>query len=156
MHRFELAPNCAMTAKATAGFFLSIATVSLTIAIGLAALGYWPILPFAGLELGGLGAALWWTRHRARDREYIEISADTVLIERHRHRQAGTEIAERVRLPRPWTRVRLQGGRTASDPSRLMLGSHGRWCRVGEFLPPDERIGLSRRLRDVLREPAEN
>lgn len=153
MHRFELAPNCAMSAKATAGFFASIAAVSLSIALGLAAMGFWPVLPFAGLELAGLATALWWTRRRAQDREFIEISGDSVLIERHRHRHQGLEVAESVTLARPWTQVRLEAGRSALEPTRLMVGAHGRWWRVGEFLPPDERAGLGRRLREVLRRP---
>ena len=39
MHRFELKPNCSLDSRTAALFYLSILTVSLTVAGGFAALG---------------------------------------------------------------------------------------------------------------------
>ena len=49
--------NCAMSPAALAGALGLLAVVTLTIAIGFALMGAWLILPFAGLEVLGLGAA---------------------------------------------------------------------------------------------------
>jgi uncharacterized membrane protein len=46
-----------MSPAALAGAFALLAVVTLSIGIGFALMGAWLILPFAGLEVLGLGAA---------------------------------------------------------------------------------------------------
>ncbi len=127
-------------------FFLSIVAVSLGVAGGFALAGYWPILPFAGLELLGLGLALCWSMRHARTREYISVD------ERHvRVRKAGVKRLQEYEFARPWTRVELRRPASPNWPSRLLLSSMGRSVEVGNFLTEDERDGLKKRLDEVLR-----
>jgi len=149
LHRFELKPNCSLDSRTATLFFVSILAVSMTVAGGFAAMGYWPVLPMAGLELSGLGAALWLSMRRGRDRDLIDVGPDEVLVSRLRGRERRDQ-----RFLRAWTRVRYAGGRRAGAPGRLEIGAHGRWCAVGEFLTDAERQGLGDRLKRVLAEPA--
>jgi hypothetical protein len=64
-----VAPEPAISAGPVAGpllfpAFLAIAAVSLGIATAFALAGAWPVLPFAGLELGALAWALLIPQHR--------------------------------------------------------------------------------------------
>src|SRR5258705_8678146 len=54
VERIELAPNCSLTVRAAAAFFGTLAFVTLAVALLFVVQGYWPVLPFAGLELPGL------------------------------------------------------------------------------------------------------
>lgn len=49
--------NCALSPAALAGALGLLAVVTLSIGIGFALMGAWLVLPFAGLEVLGLGAA---------------------------------------------------------------------------------------------------
>jgi len=149
LHRFELKPNCSLDSRSATLFFVSILAVSMTVAGGFAAMGYWPVLPLAGLELSGLGAALWLSMKRGRDRDLIDVGPDEVVVSRLRGRDRRDQ-----RFLRAWTRVRYAAGRTAGTPGRLEIGAHGRWCTVGEFLTDAERKGLGDRLNSVLTAPA--
>lgn len=153
MHLFELRPNSSLTPRAAAVFFLSIVAVSLAIAAGFAALGFWPILPFAGLELAGLGAALAVSQARGRAREYIRVEGDTVVVRRlcpgwSRRRRQGTWTE--VTLPRPWTRVEWRVAANGLWPGRLWLRAGTRAVEIGAFLTEGERHGLRDRLRQVI------
>jgi uncharacterized membrane protein len=145
VYRFELRPNSSLTPRAAAFFYLSIAAMSLGIAGGFAWLGFWPILPFAGLELAGLAAALWVTQRRAGVREYVQVDEDRVTF----RREASGRCLERE-FRRPWVRVEMRRAPVAHWPSRLLLGSHGRSVEVGAFLTEDERVALRDRLGSVL------
>lgn len=145
LHRFELKPNCSLDSRTAMLFFASILAVSMTIAGGFAAMGFWPVLPLAGLELSALGAALWLSLKRGRDRDLIAVGPDEVVVSRLRGRQRQDQ-----RFLRAWTRVRHSAGRSAAARSRLEIGAHGRWCTVGEFLTDTERRGLGERLQRVL------
>ncbi len=149
MHRFELKPNCSLDSRTAALFFVSILAVSMTVAGSFAAMGYWPVLPMAGLELSGLGAALWLSMKRGCDRDLIDVGPDEVVVSRLRGRQRQDQ-----RFLRAWTRVRYAGGRRTGAPGRLEIGAHGCWCAVGEFLTDAERRGLGDRLKSILAEPA--
>src|SRR6056297_3309519 len=148
LHRFELKPNCSLDSRTATLFFVSILAVSMTVAGGFAAMGYWPVLPMAGPELSGLGAALWLSMRRGRDRDLIDVGPDEVVVSRLRGRERQDQ-----RFLRAWTRVRYAAGRTTGAPGRLEIGAHGRWCAVGEFLTDAERKGLGNRLSRVLAEP---
>ena len=102
-YRITLQPNCSLTAKGAWLFMLSVAAAPLSIAVGLTILGFWPVLPFAGLEVIGVGTALWITRRRARQRQVILIDQDrvTVLLEESRTRRESV-------FARHWAKVTLR------------------------------------------------
>jgi len=56
-HRIELAPNCALTPHGAAVFVGSTGLLVFAVAIFFASRGFWPVLPFAGLEVGLLAWA---------------------------------------------------------------------------------------------------
>lgn len=146
MHAFELRPNCSLTPRAATLFFLGIVAVSLGVAGSFAAAGYWPILPFAGLELLALGLALRWSMRHGRTREYICVDERRVRI-----RKAGVNRLREYEFARPWTRVELRRPASPNWPSRLLLSSMGRSVEIGAFLTEDERDGLKQRLDELLR-----
>jgi uncharacterized membrane protein len=148
VHLFELRPNCSLTRRTATIFFLCIATVSLGIAGSFAAAGYWPILPFAGLELAALGAALAFSMRQGRMREMIRVDESNVTV-RTSH---GDQVHE-YEFQRPWTRVQLKRPSAGNWPSRLSLKSMGRSVEVGSFLTDDEREGLRGRLTEVIGNP---
>lgn len=145
MHRFELAPNCSLTTASALVFYLGIVTVSLTVAVGFAIAGYWPILPFAGLELLALGAALRWSLLQGQRRELISIEDSRVLV-----RKTGRKGQCDFEFIRPWTRVELVGARASNWPRRLLLRSKGRAVEVGGFLTDSERASLGARLAEII------
>jgi uncharacterized membrane protein len=49
--------HCSISPAGLLGVFAALAAVTLAIGIGFAFLGAWLILPFAGLEIVGLGVA---------------------------------------------------------------------------------------------------
>ena len=56
--RIEISPNCSLSVRGALGFFAGLCCVSLSIGGLMAARGFWPILPFFGLEMLLLGWAL--------------------------------------------------------------------------------------------------
>lgn len=145
MHVFELRPNCSLTSRSATLFYLSILAVCLPIAVAAAMAGFWPILPFAGLELLGVGAALTISMRRGRIREIVRIDERDVTVGRsngNRHVQ--------YRFSRPWTRVQLRRASVPAWPSRLLVGSMGRTVEIGHFLTESERHRLTARLAELI------
>lgn len=140
-----LRPNCSASWREIKLFFAAIATVSLTVAIAFAAIGFWPVLPFAGAELIFLWYCLWYSASRSRETEIVEIDDETVAVERGRGRPE-----HRWRFQRAWARIRLECPAARLHPSRLTIGSHGRSVRLGAFLTEDERLCLASDLRTAL------
>jgi uncharacterized membrane protein len=141
-HRIELAPNCALSPRGARLFVGSLASVTFGVAGFFALQGYWPILPFAGIEIGLLAWAVRASMRRGSEREVIVVSEDAVVIERR-----APSGSRRTVFPRHWARVTLRGPQPAQHPSRLVIESHGRACEVGQFLTEDERQRLAARLR---------
>ena len=125
---------------------MGISAVSLSVAIGFALIGYWPILPFAGLEMLLLGACLYHVSASARQTEVVRVHERLVAVEKGR---CGPE--ERWEFDRAWARVALQGARHAWYPSRLVIRSHGREVAIGEFLEERERASLADDLERAIR-----
>lgn len=126
--------------------YLGIVIFCLSIAVTFLLLGFWPILPFAGAELLGLGIAYYLCARSGGKRELVHVDDTCVTIEK------GYKRAEQSwEFNRYWTRVELTPSRVAWYPSRLSLGSHGTAVEVGQFLNEQERRQLFGELRDVIK-----
>jgi uncharacterized membrane protein len=111
----------------------------------LALKGFWPILPFAGLEMALLAWALRVSLERRFHSQTITVTESNVSVE-SRHRSS----TERVVFPRHWAQVKLRRPAASLHPSRLTIESHGRQCELGSFLTEEERRGLARRLARLI------
>lgn len=143
--RIEIAPNCALSVRGARVFFALVCVPPGAIAGFLTAQGYWPVLPFAGLELAALGWALWLSLGRRFQGQTITVSEADVRIE-----SRGRGHREQVVFPRHWAQVKLRRPAARLHPSRLTIESHGRRCELGRFLTEAERRGLAARLQSVI------
>ncbi len=141
---FQSRPNHSLTHGQQRFVFWSLAAVCLATSSGFALLGYWLILPFAGLEIGLLAWALGALRSQEGDYETLTIEGDVVVLEWH----AGTN-GERREMNRQWARV-VCDCRTPGRDCRLSLSSHGRETKVGQYLSDEARLQLAATLRRKL------
>lgn len=141
----EIRPNCALGVRGAQLVFLSACIAPLSIAALLALRGFWPVLPFAGLELLVLGWALRDSLERRFCREKVTLTEDAVSIESHRRGQSAHVV-----FPRHWAQVKLRRPAARLHPSRLVIESHGRQCELGSFLTEEERRGLALRLQRLI------
>lgn len=145
MRRFELAPHCSLTRRSACVFVGMLGGTTFVVAGFFALQGFWPMLPFAGLEIGLL---IWAVRASMRSgsrREVICITEETVTVEWH-----GPQVDRVSVFPRHWVKVKLHAPLATLHPARLMLESSGRVCEVGRFLTDDERRGLAVRLKQLV------
>jgi len=82
---------------------------------------------------------------RGRYREVIDIRDDCVTVSKIGHRHT-----EQREFPRLWARVELVRARSGGHPSRLLIGSHGKVCEVGQALIESDRLSLGRRLSELI------
>jgi uncharacterized membrane protein len=134
--------NCSLAPLPLCALFLALASVSLAIALawGLGA-GAWPVIPFAGMEVVALGAALVWHARRVGEFERISLQDGLLVV----------EVAEQNRLLRHefnprWARVDVATGRD----TKLTLRSHGRELEIGRHLDGTRRRRLAADLRRLL------
>lgn len=119
--------------------FGSLAVFSVVIAAGFAMAGAWLIIPFAGVEIAALGAAVVMILRRAGDFERLAFSGDHILIE---VRERG--VARQFEFHRCW--ARLVTGKTGS----VALRSHGRTVEIGRYCCAEGRRALALELRSRL------
>lgn len=134
--------NCSITPRQLLGFYLSLAFVSLGIATVLGFHGALLVLPFAGLELLGVGACLLAYARHATDRERLLLRAGRLTVEC----TLGTRT-ERVEFTPAWVCVEPRHG----DHSLIELSGEGRRIAVGRFVRPELRRALADELRFALR-----
>ena len=150
-HRIVLAPNCSLTPASARWFVGSLGLLTFSVALYFAVRGFWPLLPFAGLEIGLLAWAVQASMRAGAAREVIVVSEESVTVERGS--PGGMSL---MVFPRHWARVTLRGPQRTQHPSRLVIESHGRACEVGRFLTEEERHGLASRLRLLVGKTSES
>lgn len=137
----RLAPHCSLSTRGALYFYASACTTSFSVAGLMALRGWWPVLPFAGLEMLLLGAVLWHSQRRRHHVEVITFTDERIEID--------SKVAEKhsAVFPRHWAQVKLRRAASPLHPSRLLIVSHGRSFEVGSFLTEEERRDLAGRLR---------
>ena len=137
----RLAPHCSLSTRSALCFYASACATSFGVAGLMALRGWWPVLPFAGLEMLLLGAVLWHSQRRRHRVEVITVTNERIEIDS----QAAQK--QSVVFPRHWAQVKLRRAASPLHPSRLLIVSHGRSFEVGSFLTEEDRRELAGRLR---------
>lgn len=145
--RLVIGPNASLSGRQAVWVLVSMAVVGFSIAGFFAALGFWMILPFAGLELAALAAALWVSVGRNRYREVLCFERDRLVVELG---LLGKGAQSRVVLSRSWTRAMIENGMHRHDPTRLLLTCSGQKLEIGRCLTDQEREHLCQRIKELL------
>ncbi len=144
--RFLIRPNCSLTWLGMVRFYIGMVAVSFGIAVVFALKGAWLILPFAGLEMLVLGAALYVVAKRGSRWQMVSIQGDQVEVVEHDSKCARQQIFQRA-----WAQVTLEQARIKGYPSRLTIRSHGRAVEIAGYLTDTEREHLAHELRQAMR-----
>jgi uncharacterized membrane protein len=135
--------NCSVTPVQLGWLYASLCVVSLGIGVAFWLRGAPMILPFAWLELAGVGLAfLVYARH-ARDGEVISLNGRQLVVEM----ENGGHL-ERAEFDRDRVRVEPRAG----DRSLIELSGQGRRVNVGRYVRPELRPVLAQEIRRALRE----
>ena len=117
----------------------AIAATTLGIAIGAAAFGAWPVLPFAGVEVALVALAFRIVKAHDADFERLEIDADEVRLEAREARSTTCFVAKRA-----WTRLLLS---ERGLHCTLGLAYAGRTVPLGRLLTDEGRRRLAGEIR---------
>ena len=125
-------------------FFGIVCFATFGIAGVATALGFWPVLPFAGAEMLLLAWALRTNMQRRFERESIHVTDAEVIIEDAHAKPS------RIVFPRHWARVKIRRPKSLLHRAQLVIESHGRTREVGKFLTEEERRQLAAELRQLI------
>jgi len=144
-----LQPNRSLTWQQTILVFSGMTAFLTIIGLGFALMGYWLVLPFAGLEILVLGACFYRVAMDGRQRQILVVSADKVRVEKglQRHTPEGRGgPLEQAEFCRAWVRVNMRRSWEGRHPGRLMIGASGEEIEIGEFLTDQEKKALAEDL----------
>lgn len=134
-------PNCSLSLTGKMMVLGSFLLVLSMVSVGFAALGAWPILPFAGLEMLAVTLAFYQVACHERDYERITIEGDRIVLEcRDNVRFMRTEYK------RCWTRVLLHC-QSVGRHCQVALSSHGIEQELGRHLNDAQRTELAYQLK---------
>ena len=142
---YVIKPNQAISWRSLMLVYALISTVTIVIGIFFYSMGLSLVLPFSGLEIGALWAALYTCACRGAIQEVISIDRNNITFETGRLRPE-----RKVVFKRHWAKVILERSWNSWYPSRLLIRSHGRQIEVGRFLNEQERQGFALLLCDTL------
>lgn len=145
--RLVIGPNASLRPHQALGWFALIGVAPVLVALLFALRGYWPILPFAGLELAALGAGLWISVRAGRYREIVSVDDAVVAIEIG---QVGQGPRARCELDRRATRAFIEAPTTRNGASTLVLSCFGQRIEIGRCLTDAERLALCNRIKELL------
>ncbi len=145
--QLTIGPNASLSVRQAWLFFGATAMLGFGIAGLMVWRGLWPVLPFAGLELGALGAALAVSVRRNAYREVIGVTEDAVRIE---FGAVGRGVSGAVSMSRYWTRPVLEPGPNRNAPTQLILRSGAQHVEIAKCLTDEEREQLHRRLQQLM------
>ncbi len=139
---FNIQPNGAIRRQGWRWLLLGLIVISLGLALRLAWLGFWMILPFTVLDLAIVILVIYLVRRRSSYIEKIRIGQDNVEIfhlERNNNRRWSFNLH--------WIRVDLKSPAHHWYPHRLLLGASGQWVEIGQCLTEEERFSLADAIR---------
>ncbi len=139
-------PNRSLSVAGMVVLFLALSLHAAAIGVWFTLAGAWMILPFTMLEILIVGLLCGWIYRHRDDCELITVEADRI----HILKREGNG-ASRYDFPRYWARVHLDRRSGSASPTRLRIGSHGRYVALGEHINDADRVLLAQELTRLLR-----
>jgi uncharacterized membrane protein len=121
-----------------------VAGLLMVVGTGFLLAGAWPVLPFLGLEVVLLYAALRLNQHAGNAFEAINLTRHALTVRRVDHWGKQSDFS----FSPDWLQVNLQP--MPGHDNRLELRTHGRSLAIASFLLPHEREELALTLRRAL------
>jgi uncharacterized membrane protein len=137
--------NFSLGAEGLVLVVLALAVVTLSMAVLLTVLGYWPILLIAVLQLVLVSWILIRAWRQAWIVERVEVDCEHIRVVRKRFRRT-----ERYSFSTAWTAIALERPRHRWHAPRLWLQSKGVRLELGAFLNQEERVQLYMQLRELV------
>jgi uncharacterized membrane protein len=134
-------PNRNLTWRKTKLLFLFLALCLSAVAWYFMSLGAWLVVPFTGLELFVIGVGLYLHCCYSHQQQVIQVDSDQVLV------YQGQSDSPPVRFPKAWSKIVHTRDPKGWYPSRLFIGSHGKFIEIGKYLIESERDTLADNLR---------
>lgn len=137
-------PNSSLTARGRVYAVMAVAALSLAVALGFSLIGAWFVLPFAGLELVGVGYAFYYIHCHSQDYESIVIVGDQISVEKKSYKAVSKMVFNRY-----WAKVLLRNA--PSGDQMLLLRSHGKEVDFGRcYMTNDQRLDLAKQLKELV------
>ena len=144
-HTIIIEPNNSLTVRGAWIFFSLVTLTCLTVGLTFASMGFWPVLPFVGLEIFAFGLCLGLSMRRGRYREIISISEGKIIT------QSGhSSEAQKTEFQRHWSQAELLAPKVPHHPHRLIIRCGAQCCEVASCLTETERKGLWKRLTALI------
>jgi uncharacterized membrane protein len=146
--KLVLRPNCSLSWRGNQVLFLCIAVWLGSFGIAFAAMGAWVILPFVGIELLLIAAALYHVSWKLSHREVLHITPEQVYVAKGVHYPKHRWVLPREQVvvhvsaaSHPWGRPTIQ------LLANRLIGKHaGAAVQIGGFLNQDDCKELLRQL----------
>ena len=145
VQRWMVRPNRSMTWREAKFFVGGVALASFSIGLYFLWLGYPLVLPFSGLEALAVAVAFYLVLESGEQTELISVTKRKVTIEKGKR-----EPETSIEFDRTWANVSLKHSANRWYPSKLLIGSHGKYVEVGRFLSQGERLSLAKMLINVI------
>jgi len=139
-------PNRSASWQTNKLFIALLAIPSFGAAIAFTALGAWPILPFAGLEIAALTASLYYVNWKLQYRHVITLDGARVRIDKGHYAPRRCWDLERSR-----TALAVTPERHPWEGPGLVLYSEAHKVPVGGFLNREDSLALLALLRREFR-----
>ncbi len=134
-------PNRNLSWNKTKLVFLFLALCLCAVAWYFFSLGAWLVVPFVGLELLVIGFGLYLQCCHAHQQQVIQIDDNSISI------GSGRNGAQQACFPKAWSKIVQTRDPNGWYPSRLFIGSHGKFIEIGKYLIESERDTLAENLR---------
>ena len=139
-------PNRSASWQTNKVVLILMCCLSGTIAVAFAAIGAWPILPFAGLEMLALASALYYVCWKLRYRHVITLSPRTVRVQKgHYHPRKSWDI------PFDDAALSVTPEKHPWEAPAITLFSRGEEISLGEFLNREDSLKLLSLLKGRVR-----
>ncbi len=139
-----LAPNRSADWSSNKRLIIAVTAVSVAIAGAFTYIGAWVIIPFAGLEILALSAALYWVSWHQCYRQVLWFEGSELRIEKGFYRPR-----DRWCWQRKQTTIHVSEPASSESPLSIHLAQGGLHIPVGEFLNAGDTQKLLQTLRDL-------
>ncbi|WP_461521545.1 DUF2244 domain-containing protein [Porticoccus sp.] len=143
--RLVLTPNRSMDRSGNLYVLLAATTILLITATAMALKGAWLVLPFAGLEIVALGAAMHFTLRKLDCREVLTLKDGVLTLERGR-----TEPDLNLIFPEQAVRILMDRPERPLSLPDIDLVALGHCYHLGTFLNRPDRFRLASLLKNQL------